>query len=89
MAKGLAIECVKNSMSCAVCGGGASVSLATLSKLERLAAERSLIDFSVLSSRERDTEVLKLSENEIKRFGYEQTTLSVTSITVFGASRHI
>ena len=48
-------------MSCSVCCSSATVGLTALSVLERLTAERPLVDFSVSSTREWDTEVFQLN----------------------------
>lgn len=59
--KRLAIKRVEKSMTGSVSGGSTSVCLTTLSIFERLATECTLVDLALLSSRERNTEVLELS----------------------------
>lgn len=56
----LAVQGVKDGVTCAVCGSGATVGLATLAVLERLATESALVDFALLGTRKGDTKVLKL-----------------------------
>src|SRR5882762_806634 len=56
----LSVESVEKGMTCAVGGGGTAICLSTLSILERLATKRTLIDFPLLRSGERNTIVFKL-----------------------------
>ena len=56
----LAIEGVQKSVSGTVSGGSATVSLATLSKFQRLTTESALVDLALLRPGERNTIVLKL-----------------------------
>jgi len=51
---------VEKGMTCAVGGGGTAICLSTLSILERLATKRTLVDFPLLRSGERNTIVFKL-----------------------------
>lgn len=60
MTEGLAVEGVEKGMSGTVCRGSAAVRLTTLAVLERLTAERALVDLALLRPRERYTEVLEL-----------------------------
>ena len=61
VSKGLTVEGVKHGVSGSVGGGGTSVGLSSLSVLERLSSECSLVNLSFGGSRERETVVLKLS----------------------------
>mmetsp|Transcript_10263 Transcript_10263/g.18859 ORF Transcript_10263/g.18859 Transcript_10263/m.18859 type:complete len:218 (-) Transcript_10263:692-1345(-) len=58
--KTAAIQGVKKCMSGAVCGARTAVSLATLTKLKRLPTESTLVNFTILGTREGKTERLKL-----------------------------
>ena len=48
--KGLAVECVEESVTSTVGRGGATVGLATLTVLQRLTTERTLVDLAFLRS---------------------------------------
>ena len=48
--------------------GGASICLATLSELERLATERSLVNLALFGAREGYTEVLELSNRRVSYY---------------------
>jgi hypothetical protein len=60
VAERLAVEGVKNGVTRSVGGGGAPVSLSSLSELERLSTKGSLVDLALLGTREWDTKVLEL-----------------------------
>jgi hypothetical protein len=51
--KSHAVEGVQNSVSCAVSGGSAAVSLAAFPKLKGLTSKRTLVDFALVSTAER------------------------------------
>jgi len=53
---------VEHGVAGAVGGGGAAVRLAALAVLERLAAERALVDLALLGAREGETVVLELED---------------------------
>ena len=61
MAKGLAVEGVKDSVASSVGSSGTTVCLSTLAELEGLTTEGTLVDLAFLGSREGDTVVLKLN----------------------------
>lgn len=67
MAKGLAIESVEQSMTSAVSGSSATVCLSAFAIFERLPAKSTLVDFSLLCPRERNTEMFKLVGNDLVR----------------------
>jgi hypothetical protein len=60
--KGLAVECVKNGMACAIRGSRASIGLAALAKLEGLPTKCSLVYFPLLGPREWDAEMFELRQ---------------------------
>lgn len=62
VAERLSVKSVKKSVSGSVSGSAASVCLATLSEVLRLTTERTLVDLSVLGSREWATVVLQLND---------------------------
>ena len=62
VAQGLAVERVQQCVAREVGRGGAAVGLAALAEVERLTAERALVDLALLRTREGNTEVLKLYE---------------------------
>lgn len=62
MAQGLAVEGVKHGVSSAVGGGGAAVSLSSLSELERLSTESALVDLALGGTREGKSVVLELED---------------------------
>ncbi len=59
-AKRLTVEGVKHGVTGTVGGGGTSVSLTTLTVVERLTTESTLVDLAVLGTGEGKTEVLEL-----------------------------
>ncbi len=62
VAEGLSVKSVKKGVSGSVGGGAASVSLSTLSEILRLSTESTLIDLSVLGSREWASVILQLND---------------------------
>ena len=87
VAERLAVEGVEESVTGTVGGGSTAVCLTTLSVLQRLTTEGTLVDLALLCSREGDTEVLKLMHvSETRRREFRDRR---TSMTVRGASRHM
>ena len=60
--KVLAVESVQHGVSSAVGGGGAAVSLSSLSELKRLSTEGALVDLALLGAREGKSVVLELED---------------------------
>ena len=57
----LTVKCMEEGMASTVSCSGTAVRLSTFSVFERLAAKSTLVDFSLVSSRERNTKVLQLN----------------------------
>lgn len=64
MPQRLTVEGVKHGVSSSVSGGGTSVRLSSLSVLERLSSERTLVDLALLGTREGESEMFEF-ENRV------------------------
>lgn len=60
VSEGLTVKGVEDGVTGSIGSGGASIGLSTLSELEGLTTESSLVDLALLGSGEWDTEVLEL-----------------------------
>lgn len=76
-------------MACSIGGGSATVGLTTLSELEGLTTEGTLVDLSLSSTREGDTEVFELKKAFQLRVTIEPNRRLHLNDSVGGLPTHI